>query len=401
MRPIPLPRAGSALLLAAAAWLAAACGGKRPPEPEPDVSAETPDTRPEPETPGRWYWAYVANRESDVVSRVRFGPKGGAYEKSVQVGVMPGETDGPVAVRVSPDGDHWYLATEPASPVASLFKYETGSDRRVAAASVGASPSAVDLTPDGMEAWISGAAADASGRDGGGSTLSVVRTDSLRQVAMLRICSRPRAGRVARSGDRVWVACEADDLLVEIRPPDRRVVRGLRLTPGAERRIPGDRLPLAGGGRSRGAEPACRPADLVTDDDRVWVACPASDEVVEVDAGDLEVRRRYRVGAGPVALALVPDADLLLAANRDGGTLSVVDVDDGREVARLGTSRARPRGVAVSDDGRYAFVSNAAESSMRSTVDVFDLRAMVRVAEVEVEHGAAGVAFWRSAPVKR
>lgn len=405
MRPSRLST-NAVLLLAASAWLAAACGGKSGPETGPDVSAETPGVRPEgrpaPETPGRWYWAYVANRESDVVSRVRFGPKGAVYEKPVEVGVMPGESDGPVTVRISPDGDHWYLGTAPASPVASLFKYETGTDRRVAGVRVGASPSAVDLTPDGAEAWISGAG-DRSRGDGDGPGLSVVRTDSLGEVARIRVpCTRPRSGRVARSGDRVWVSCTADDLLVEIDAGDRRVLRGLRLTPGAVATVPGDRLPAADGAAGGGGNGAvCRPADLVAGEDRIWVACPGSDEVVEVDAGDLEVRRRYPVGAGPTSLAWAPDAGLVVATNRADGTVSVLDVGEGREVARLGTSRSRPGGVAVSDDGRYAFVSNTSGGSLRSTVDVFDLRAMVRVAEVEVEHGAAGIAFWRSLPVRR
>lgn len=300
----------------------------------PVVSPEAhPEERPAPETPGRWYWAYVANRESDVVSRVRFGPKGVVYEKSVEVGVMPRETDGPVAVRVAPDGKHWYLTTSAASPMASLFKYETGTDRLVTSLALGASFSSVALTPDAAEAWISYAGAD--GGRGGGSAFSVVRTDGLREVGRLRPCSRSGAGGVARSGD------------------------------------------------------------------RLWVACTASDEVVELDAGSREVRRRYRVGSGPASLAVSPGGDLLLAANREGGTLSVIDLDEGREVARLATSQSHPGGVAVSDDGRYAFVANAAGSARRSTMDVFDLRAMVRVADVEVEHGAAGIAFWRSLPVKR
>lgn len=303
-------------------------------ETAPGVSpVSRPEERPAPVTPGRWYWVYVANRESDVVSRVRFGPDGGGYEKSVRVGVRPHETDGPVTVSVAPDGEHWFLTTAAPSPLTSLFKYETGTDRLVASCELGAFSSSLDLTADVAEAWLTHAGPD--GGRGGGSALSVVGRDGLWKMGWLRTCSRSGAGQMARSGDRLWLARAGND------------------------------------------------------------------EVVEVDAGSLEIRRVLSTGSGPAALAVTPDGRFLLATNRDGQSVSVISLDEGREVARLTTSRPSPGGVAVSENGRYAFVTNASGDRRRSTVDVFDLRAMVRVAEVEVEHGAAGIAFWRSLAVKR
>lgn len=303
-------------------------------ETAPGVSpVSRPEERPAPVTPGRWYWVYVANRESDVVSRVRFGPEGGGYEKSVRVGVMPRETDGPVGVHIAPDGEHWYLTTSAPSPVTSLFKYETGTDRLVDSCELGAFASSLDLTADVAEAWLTSAEAD--GGRGGGSSLSGAWTDGLWEVGRLRACSRSGWGHMARSGDRLWLARAGND------------------------------------------------------------------GVMEVDAGNLEIRRVLPTGSGPAALAVTPDERFLLATNRDGQSVSVISLEEGSEVARLSASRPSPGGVAVSDDGRYAFVTNTSSGGERSTVDVFDLRAMARVAEVEVEHGAAGIAFWRSLAVKR
>ena len=390
-----------ALLLVAVAvpWVAA-CAGLRGPGPadvpEPDAA---PETRPEPETPARWYWAYVANRESDVVSRIRFGPEGAAYEKSVDVGVMPNATDAPLGVAVAPDGRHWYVTTSPGTRVGRLFKYRTGSDRQVASVTLGSTPGAVDLTPDGAEAWVADPGTD---DEPGSAALAVVRTDSLREVARLGACDAPRGSRVARSGDRVYVACPDEDLLMEIDADGRRVRRALRLGPAGAEVVPGDRL-AAGGGSfpGRGGEPTCEPAALETGDGRLWIACARAGEVVEVDAGSLRVRRRLAVGEGPTALALTPEGSLLVAANRGGGTVSVLHLDAGRELTRIETSRPSPRAVAVSDDSRYAFVTNDAEGARRSTVDVIDLTALVRVAEVELEYGAGGIAFWRSSPTGR
>lgn len=365
------------LLVASAAWLAAACAGTGAPEvPEPGAA---PEARPEPEAPARWYWAYVANAESDVVSRIRFGPEGAASEKTVDVGVMPDATDRPLAVRVSPDGRHWYVTTSPGTRVGRLFRYETGTDRLLGSVRLGSSPGSVDLTPDGGEAWV----ADPGTGGGPGAAFAVVRVraDSLQEVARVpAACASPRGSRMARSGDRAYVTCGDEGLLVEVDAEDRRVLRDVRLDAG---------------------EGDCGPGAVETGDGRIWVACENSGEVVEVDAGGLRIRRRLPTGAGPAALALTPEGSVLLSANRGDGTLSVLHPGAGRELARLETSRPSPRGIAVSGDSRYAFVANASGGARRSTVDVFDLTALERVAEVEVEHGAAGIAFWRSRGVDR
>lgn len=385
-------RLRAVLLAASCAWVGAACAGLRGPDlPEPGTP---PEARPEPETPTSWYWAYVANSESDVVSRIRFGPAGAASEKTVNVGVMPDATDRPLDIRVSPDGRHWYLTTSPGRRVGRLFRYETGTDRLTGSVRLGSSPGSVDLTPDGREAWVAHPGARGA-PDSAALAVVRLRGDSLREVARVpAACGSPRSSRVARSGDRAYVTCAGGELVVEIDAAERRVVRALRLDGGAGEVVSGDRLPANPGGS--GGEEACGPGALETRGDRLWVACSEGDEVLEIDGGSLRVRRRLPAGVGPAALAVTPEGSLLLAANREGETLSVVHLGTGREMARLETSRPAPRGIAVSDDSRYAFVANASGGMRRSTVDVFDLVALARVAEVEVEHGAAAVAFWRS-----
>lgn len=399
-------RAGGLLLVAAAAWAGAACSGRRAPEPgapAPEPSAEAPPgarpgDRPEPETPGRWYWAYAANRSADVVSRVRFGPEGAAYERPVDVGVMPSETDGPAGIAVAPDGEHWFVTTDRGTPAGRLWKYRAGADRRVASVPVGPSPAGVALADDGAEAWVP---VGAGGSGSSGGAVSVVSTGAMTEVARLAACPRPTGVLVDGEGRRAYVLCGGADLVLEYAVGDRRLRRGLRLTPGGEEKLRSGRLRAALAGSPDGGT-RCGPAAAAARDGRLWVACRASGDVAEVHAGGLRAARRLPAGEGPAALAVAPGGETLLVANRDGpGTLSVVDLDSGRPIARLGTSRPEPTSIAVSGDGRYAFVSNAAGGRSRGTVDVFDLRALVRVGEVELEHGTAGLAFWRSRPVKR
>jgi DNA-binding beta-propeller fold protein YncE len=53
-------------------------------------------------------------------------------------------------------------------------------------------------------------------------------------------------------------------------------------------------------------------------------------------------------------------------------------------------------GVVVSPDSRYAFVSVEGVGAEPGKVDVYDLRALARVASVAVGQQASGIAFWKS-----
>jgi hypothetical protein len=58
-------------------------------------------------------------------------------------------------------------------------------------------------------------------------------------------------------------------------------------------------------------------------------------------------------------------------------------------------------GVAISPDSRYAFVSSEGVGAAPGKVDVWDLVALRRVAEVVVGQHAGGIAFWKMAPAGR
>lgn len=327
------------------------------------------------------YRLYVANESSDVVSRVGFVPgEGAAIEKSVPVGVMPGDLDGAHGLAVDPEGRYWYVTTAHGSPFGRLWKYRTGTDEQLAMDTLGLFPATIGLAPDGDEAWVVNF--DLHG-DPEPSTVSVVETGPegvLREAERIPVCVRPHGSRISVDGRFHYSVCGPDDRLTEIATAERRVHRTLELP-----------------STSDGA--ACRPswAEPGEGSATVYVACNGGAEVYEVstDGEELRVARRFATGPSPYNLETVPGRPLLLATNKGGQSVSVIDLETGRERKRISTTRPLPHGIVASTDGRYAFVSNEARGAVRGTVDVLDLERLDRVASVEVGLQPGGIDFWR------
>ncbi len=329
--------------------------------------------------PAPVYHVYVANESSDRVDRVRFRPGEGAeVAKTIEVGVLPGDLDGAHGLRVGPEGRFWYLTTAHGDPYGRLWKYRAGDDRLVARDTLGLFPATVDVTPDGSEVWAVNFNLHG---DPEPSTVSMVATvPALEEIGRVGVCVRPHGSRFGPGGERHYSVCGPDDRLTEISVADRAVSRTLD-------------LPRTSGGE------ACSPswAEPGTGGEHVYVACNGGSEVYEVATGgrSLEVVRRLPTGPSPYNLEAVPGGRWLLATNKGGASVSVLDLERGVERERVPTTRRVTHGVVASPDGRYAFVSNEARGGTRSTVDVIDLRERERVASVEVGHQAGGIDLWR------
>jgi DNA-binding beta-propeller fold protein YncE len=133
-----------------------------------------------------------------------------------------------------------------------------------------------------------------------------------------------------------------------------------------------------------------------TDGTRVYVACNASNDVVELDVASWRVLRRIPAGDGVYNLDVTHDGRTLVATNKRGRSVSLFDLASGRELARIETQRPVVHGIAISDDDRYAFISVEGIGSMPGTVEVIDLQARERVASVDVGQMAGGISFWMS-----
>jgi len=327
------------------------------------------------------YWVYVADEASDVVSRVRFDQDSIVVDKSIPVGIMPADLDGPHGLSISEDGRYWYLTTAHGTPWGRLWKYRTGSDVLVDSVQLGLFPATIGLTPDGTMAFVTNF--DLHG-DPVPSSISVVETDPvLTETGRVTTCVKPHGVRVDPAGEHAYSACVGSDELVDMTVQPARVSRTLHVS-------------------ATGGDP-CKPtwAQPSVDGKHVYVACNGASEVLDVDLATWTVARRFQVGKAPYNLAVTRNGRYLLATDKGEQAVSAVDLRDGTEAARIATSRPLPHGVVVSPDSRYAFVTNEAVGAVRSTVDVIDLDGKKRVASVEVEHQAGGIAFWRMEPLRR
>jgi DNA-binding beta-propeller fold protein YncE len=128
----------------------------------------------------------------------------------------------------------------------------------------------------------------------------------------------------------------------------------------------------------------------------VFVACNKSNEILDVDAATWTVARRLPAGDGVYNLAVTRDGKLLLATNKRGKSVSIVEIASGKELARIATLRRVVHGVVVSPDDRYAFVSVEGVGSEPGTLEVIDLAKRARVASADLGQMAGGIAFWKT-----
>jgi DNA-binding beta-propeller fold protein YncE len=369
--------------------------------------------------PDRDYLVLVASEATDQIALVRFGPTGTRVERTHVVGMMPTDPDGPHGLGVSPDGRYYYVSTAHGTPSGHLWKYTTAGDSVAGRVELGAFPATLQVSPDGAFAYVVNFNLHG---DMVPSSVSVVSTDEMVEIARLTTCTMPHGSRLNASGTKHYSACMMDDVLVEIDAGTLAVSRHFVLTKGSEHGVdgaPAAHRAAAAAGPDAGSHPGAGPgrgghemagaaatsitcsptwAQPSADGRRVYVACNKSSEVVEVDAERWTIVRRLPAGEGVYNLAATRDGRLLVGTNKRGQSVSVFDLAAGREVARIPTTRKVVHGVVVSPDDRYAFVSVEGVGSQPGTVEVIDLRARKRVAAVDVGQMAGGIDFWKSEP---
>ncbi|HEX9708624.1 MAG TPA: YncE family protein [Candidatus Thermoplasmatota archaeon] len=384
-----------ALVAAAGACAAGAAGGA----PDGAVPAS-----PAAAAPARDYLVFAASEATDEIVLIRFGADGATVERRHVTGFNPAEPDGPHGLAVSPDGRHYYVTTAHGTPNGYLWKYRTEDDKLVGRVELGLFPASMQVSPDGHYAYVVNFNLHG---DMVPSSVSIVSTDEMLEVARLQTCAMPHGSRLDPTGARHYSVCMMDEMLVEIDARGFAVARHFMLTPGGEhgtagpprRHAPGE----GGAAHAMKAAPSagaakCSPTWAVPSPDggRVYVACNASNDVAVIDAERWALVRRIPAGDGVYNLALTRDGELLIATNKRGRSVSLIDTGTGEELARVPTRRTVVHGIAVSDDDRYAFVSVEGYGAEPGTVEVIDLRARERVASVDIGQMAGGIDFWRS-----
>jgi DNA-binding beta-propeller fold protein YncE len=350
------------------------------------------------------YVVYVASEAADRVSIVKFTQGSGQVDHDVAVGIMPVDIDGPHGLALSPDRRFYYVSLAHGQPFGTVWKLATKDDAVVGRVTLGMFPATLQVTPDGELLFVVNFNLHG---DMVPSSVSVVATDGMVEIARIPTCTMPHGSRINAQGTRHYSACMMDDLLVEIDTATLKAARHFLLTKGTEAGFegpppqsrPGSTAGAsmthdsAGHGLERPNVPAdrCSPtwAQPSPDGQSVFVACNASSEIVQIDVATWSMKRRWPAGPGVYNLAMTSDGRIV-ATNKRGQSISVFAAD-GRELARLPTARRVVHGVAISSDDRYAFVSIEGVGTEPGTVEMFDLRSLTRVATVDVPQQAGGI----------
>jgi DNA-binding beta-propeller fold protein YncE len=358
--------------------------------------------------PTQDYLALVASESVDQIAVVRFGPGGIRIERTNTTGIMPADVDGPHGVAVSPDGKYYYVSTAHGTPYGFLWKYALANDSLAGRVMLGNFPATTQITPDGAFAYVVNFNLHGEMVP---SSVSIVATDEMVEVARVPTCTMPHGSRINAQGTKQYSACMMDDMAVEIDTRAFTVSRHFLVGKGKEHGVQG--APASTGGdhashdmAGHGMEPpkpgdvSCSPTWVQPSADgaRLFVACNKSSDIVEIDAARWALVRRIPAGDGVYNLAVTHDGKLLVATNKRGKSTSVIDVATGKELARIPTTRRVVHGAAVSADDRYAFISQEGVGSEPGSVDVIDLRALQKVASIDVGQQAGGIDFWKVAP---
>jgi DNA-binding beta-propeller fold protein YncE len=345
--------------------------------------------------PDKEYLVYVLSEAADKIALVRFGPEGARIDHEIDTGDMPIDIDGPHGIAISPDRQFYYVSIAHGRPFGTVWKYSTKDDSVLGKATLGYFPATMDITPDGNFLFVVNFNLHG---DMVPSSVSVVSTQTMTEVARIPTCTMPHGSRLNPQGTKQYSACMMDDVLVEIDTRALKVSRKFSLTQ-SHTHMPG--MKDTGG---HGMEPpkpgdnSCSPtwAEPSSDGASIFVACNKSSEIVEISAASWKIVRRIPARPGVYNLDITHDGRRLIATNKRDQSVSIYDLKSGRELARVPTKRKVLHGVVISPDDLYAFVTVEGVGSEPGTVEVIDLTTLKTVATLDVGAAAAGIDFFKT-----
>ena len=358
------------------------------------------------------YYVYVGAESADLIHRIKLDADGVSVDQTTPVGEMAVENEGPHGLNVSPDGAFLYMTTAHGVPDGKLWKFDAGPDTLVSRPILlGNFPATLDLTPDGLYAFIANFNLHGEHVP---STVSVVYTPDMVEVDQIATCTMPHGLRMAPDGLFAYSLCMMDDQLVEIDTRTFEVSRRFTVSTGAEAPLTDYVTPevmTGANGMTRGAgampmagmdmkEPSCSPTWVqpAPDDRTLYVACNKSDEILVIDRESWSLIRKFPAGRAPYNLGISADGSVLVASLKSAGQVQFFDAASGDSHAIVPSTTTVTHGVALTPDSRYAFVSVEGKGAEPGKVDVYDLESYELVGSVGVGQQAGGIIFWRMEP---
>lgn len=347
------------------------------------------------------YWLYVVSESADKISLVKFGPSGARVDHEIDTGDMVIDIDGPHGIVISPDRRFYYVSNSHGRPYGTVWKYSTKDDAVVGKTTLGFFPATMDVSRDGAFLFVVNFNLHG---DMVPSSVSVVSTQTMTEVARIPTCTMPHGSRLNPQGTKQYSACMMDDTLVEIDTRSLKVSRKFSLTKTTHTHVPGMKDTSGHGMEApKPGDTSCSPtwAEPSVDGSSIFVACNKSSEIIEIDANSWQIVRRIPARAGVYNLDVTHNGRRLIATNKRDQSVSVYELRHGRELARLRTKRTVLHGVVVSPDDLYAFVTVEGVGSEPGTVEVIDLTSFQTVARIDVPPGAAGIDFYKATDARR
>ena len=364
------------------------------------------------------YYIYVTAESEDEVALVKFDGKKAETIKRIPVGVWPAENEGPHGITVSPDKKHWYLSLAHGNPYGTLYKYETGTDKLVGETKLGLFPASMQISEaTGLLYCVN---FNLHG-DMVPSTVSVVDVESMTELEQITTGTMPHGSRLSADGLKHYSVAMMSGELFEIDALELRVTKKFDLDKAGNMPMgemdhskmdhskmnhDGDMEKKSDGmdhskmdhSKMDGMKHSAFKPTWVTphpSKDLVYVAGNGSAEVYEVDTKNWKVTRKFKTDKGPYNIDITPDGSKLVVSYKTAAKTGIWDLHTGKELARLDNSQKVTHGVAISSDGKYAFVSVEGIGGDAGAMDVFDLQSLKLIDTAYLGKQAGGIAFWK------
>jgi DNA-binding beta-propeller fold protein YncE len=345
------------------------------------------------------YYLYVAAESEDEVHLIHFNAESEKAEiaKTINVGRLPTEIDGPHGLTVSPDGEHWFVSIAHGNPYGWLAKYKTGTDELVGTTELGMFPATMEISEKTGLLYIVNFDLHGPMRP---STVMVVDPDAMEVFDEIETGVMPHGSRISSDGNSNFHVSMMSDELIEVNTISMEVNRTLKLSETMEM----DHGSMDHGNMnhtmdhsSMAHNPIEKPtwADPHPTRPFVYVAANGSDEILEVDTKAWEITRRFDTGKAPYNLEVSANGKYLVASYKGEGSTGIWDLETGSELAKLANTRRVSHGVTISPDNKYAFISVEGIGGEPGSVDVIDLEKLEVVDFVETGKQAGGIYFWK------
>lgn len=331
------------------------------------------------------YQLGITSESGDVVSWVQ--PADGVLRlvRTVPVGLMPTDIDGPHNVTMAPDQHSYYVSIAHGTPYGSLWRLDAATDSLLGRAQLEHYPTTISLTPDGDYAFV--ANSDFYGDRPKVNPVSVVYTPSMQKIADIPACDMPHGVKVNHAGTRVYVTCMHSDEILEMEVATFRIAR--RASAGGPAAGDAPMPATAHAGHSASCAPTY--VSVSPDDATLYVACNSGNRLQRWDAATMTRTGEVPVGAGAYNVEVSPDGTLVIVTNKKDRSISLVNAVTLEELARIVVTKPVVHGVAWAPDNQFAYISEESVGADSGAVDMIDIRQRRVVATLALPAQPTGI----------